>query len=53
MAAPFSFCAPHPGYERRLAKAELEMLHAYVVMDDEGGAEFDWAALGETTDGCD
>jgi hypothetical protein len=28
-------------------------LHAYVVMDDEGGAEFDWAALGETTDGCD
>ena len=25
MAAPFSFCAPHPGYERRLAKTEFAM----------------------------
>jgi hypothetical protein len=28
-------------------------LHAYVVMEDEGGAVFDWAALGQSTNGCD
>ena len=24
-----------------------------VVMEDEGGAVFDWAALGQSTNGCD